>query len=310
MAKIIDNPELAAELISQGEVVAIPTETVYGLAARGDDDNAVTQIFAIKERPQFNPLISHYCSLEAAQADVDINIKVVKLAKHCSPGPLTYILQTRSGCRISTLARANLSTAGIRIPSHALAMRVLESVNFPVVAPSANPSNRLSPVSAEHVDRLLGSKLKYILDGGRSQIGIESTIVDLSQAQTRILREGFITQELIASILEETIYSDMVSDIVAPGMLAKHYSPNYDLILNANPQTQAEALLAFGEAYPTFTKTKNLSPNHSLEEAAANLFSYLHEFEIEGIQSLAVMPIPSQGIGLAINDRLKRAANS
>ena len=319
MSKILtaseENLAKLAELLVRGEVVAFPTETVYGLGADASNEEAVAKIYAIKNRPSFNPLISHYSSADKAWLDVAPNELAFKLAEKFWPGPLTFILPKAKRTRISSLATAGLDCAAVRVPAHPIAMKLLEKLDIPIVAPSANPSTKLSPVSAEHVMNSLGSKLEWILDGRESEVGIESTVIDLTTDTPVILRAGIITEEEIFSVIgrhceERSDEAIPLSRIKSPGMMDRHYSPNVKLRLTTNNPQPNEALLAFGsENIPQgFSLVKNLSPEANLQEAASNLFKYLHELDAMNVSGIAVMPIPNEGIGIAINDRLRRAA--
>lgn len=328
-----ENLAKLAKLLVQGEVVAFPTETVYGLGADASNPEAVAKIYAIKNRPSFNPLISHYSSGDKAWIDVIPSKLAYKLAEKFWPGPLTMILPKSKNSRISSLATAGLDCAAVRVPVHPVAMRLLEKLDIPVVAPSANPSTKLSPVSTEHVMKSLGSKLDWVLDGGECSIGIESTVIDLTTESPVILRAGVITEEEITAVIlselggrrhcEERSNPVLLktgslrplapqdgNSLKSPGMMEKHYAPNVKLRLSINDPQPNEALLAFGsENIPQgFSFVKNLSAEGSLQEAASNLFKYLHELDAMNVSGIAVMPIPNEGIGIAINDRLRRAA--
>ncbi len=313
-----ENLAKLTKLLVQGEVVAFPTETVYGLGADASNPEAVAKIYAIKNRPSFNPLISHYSSGDKAWKDVVPNELAFKLAEKFWPGPLTMILPKAKNSRISSLATAGLDCAAVRVPAHPVAMSLLEKLDIPIVAPSANPSTKLSPVSAKHVMNSLGSKLDWVLDGGECEVGLESTVIDLTSDSPVVLRAGVITEEEIAVvILSERFvlrnFSEAGSNptsIKSPGMMDKHYSPNVRLRLTTNNPQPNEALLAFGsENIPQgFSFVRNLSVEGNLQEAAANLFKYLHELDAMNVSGIAVMSIPNKGIGIAINDRLRRAS--
>lgn len=305
-----ENIEKTAELLKAGEIMAIPTETVYGLAGDATNDQAVTKIFAIKNRPNFNPLISHYSSFEKISRDVIIDERSKKLANKFCPGPLTFVLPKTIDSRISLLASAGLNTAAVRIPAHPIAQAILNQIDRPIVAPSANLSSTLSPVNAKHVEQNLGNRINWIIDGGDSEIGLESTVIDLSTSEAKILRYGKISPEEIKSVIGKVLLpEDEISEIKAPGMLLKHYSPTTPLRLNPMKANINEALLAFGDKIieGDFAFTKNLSPGANLNEAAANLFKYLHELDQMGFSSIAAMTVPNESLGLAINDRLRRA---
>lgn len=306
-----ENVDKAVQLLLRGEIVAIPTETVYGLAGDGSNESAITKIYSTKERPSFNPLISHYSSLEKAKQDVILNNSAIKLFEKFSPGPLTIILLKSEDSRICRLATSGLNTAAIRIPSHPVTQKILQAIDLPIVAPSANPSNRISPVSAEHVEKLFNGSLNFILDGGICEIGLESTIIDLSTNKPTILRNGSITKEMIESVIGEVYETNETLQIKSPGMLAKHYAPKCGLRIGFENPQQDEAALIFGRINPPegFSTILNLSPKEDLNEAAKNLFNYMHYLEEKNVSGIACMLVPDEKIGKAINDKLKRALN-
>ncbi len=290
-----------------GKLVAFPTETVYGLGADATRDAAVAQVFAAKGRPRFNPLIVHVPSLEDAVALGEFSPEASELAKLFWPGPLTLVVPRRKGCPVSLLASAGMPSLAIRVPKHPLAQALLKAVRLPVVAPSANPSGRISPTTAAHVEAGLGSKVSVILDGGPSAIGLESTIVGFLDGRARLLRPGGLARAEIESALGHRLgVGGDAKKPSAPGQLESHYAPRARLRLNARGAKKGEAYLAFGAAYPD--AAFNLSPAGDLTEAAANLFRLLHEIDATGVKAIAVAPIPGEGLGEAINDRLTRAA--
>lgn len=284
----------------QGEIVAIPTETVYGLAGRASDDLAVAKIFAAKERPAFNPLIVHVASLEEAERIAVFDERAIALAEKFWPGPLTLVLPRREG--VSLLATAGLETVGVRVPAHSVAREVLR-LSGPLAAPSANRSGRLSPTKAEHVE--IGS---WVLDGGECGVGIESTIIGVFDSPV-LLRPGVITKEEIEEAAGKV--AEAGGKVIAPGMLARHYAPTKPLRLNAENALPGEAAIGFGKNIPAGAGiTRNLSEKGDLPEAASRLFSTLHELDaMEGVTGIAAAPIPEEGIGRAINDRLRRGAD-
>jgi L-threonylcarbamoyladenylate synthase len=299
------------DLLKQGKVVAIPTETVYGLAGDATNDMACAQIFELKGRPTFNPLISHVYSLEEALKLGDFSKQALQLAEHFWPGPLTLIVKRKANCPISYLASAGLDTIALRVPSHPLMREVLKGVQTPLAAPSANPSGFLSPTTAQHVEKQFHEKL-VVLDGGTCAVGIESTIVDTSVPIPCLLRPGILTAADLKKVIPN-LSTNLISDkINAPGQLKSHYKPTLPLRINASyPLNEGEALLAFGANIPEgYKKVLNLSETENLKEAAAHLFAYLHLLDSPKYKGIAVMPIPNVGIGLAINDRLKRASFS
>lgn len=296
----------AAEALIQGRLVAFPTETVYGLGADATQDKAVAQVFAAKNRPSFNPLIVHVASLEEAAALGEFGIEASELAKLFWPGPLTLVVPRREGCAVSLLASAGLPTIALRVPGHPLAQALLKAARLPVVAPSANPSGRISPTTAAHVREGLGDKVSVILDGGPSMIGLESTIIGCTGERAVLLRPGGLARQEIEKVLGHKLASGGdTKKPSAPGQLESHYAPRARLRLNATTAKPGEAYLAFGEAPDA---RFNLSPAGDLTEAAANLFRLLHELDATGVDAIAVAPVPHEGLGEAINDRLKRAA--
>ena len=304
----------AAEWLRQGGLVAFPTETVYGLGADAGDDRAVAAIFAAKGRPSFNPLIVHVAGLADAEALGAFSDKARRLATAFWPGPLTLVVPRRKGCRVSLLASAGLDTLALRMPRHPVAQALLAACGLALAAPSANRSGEVSPTTAAHVAQSLGMTAALILDGGASPVGIESTVLDLSVEPPVLLRPGFVTAPQIEAIIGPIRHADAAQDSgtaprPAPGMLTRHYAPHTPLRLDATSAQADEALLAFGPQGPAgAAKTLNLSPRGDLIEAAANLFAMLRQLDGEGFAGIAVMPIPHDGLGFAINDRLKRAA--
>jgi len=299
----------AAETLRSGGLVAFPTETVYGLGADATDDRAVAKIFAAKGRPHFNPLIAHVPDADAAARLVRFDARAERLAARFWPGPLTMVLPRRDDCPVSLLAGAGLSTLAVRVPAHPLALDLLRAAGRPVAAPSANRSGRVSPTTAQHVEADLGDRIDMILDGGACVVGVESTVLDLSGPQARVLRQGGVAQETLEEVLGPLASGGAPGVITAPGMLESHYAPDLPLRLNATAARNNEALLAFGPEEPEgFVETLNLSSSGNLAEAAANVFSYLRRLDRIGLDGIAVMTIPERGLGRAINDRLRRAA--
>lgn len=300
----------AVAALEAGEVVAIPTETVYGLAADATNGHAVARIYEIKQRPRFNPLIVHVASRTAAEGLGLFDPIAERLAGAFWPGPLTLVLPMREGCGIAELVTAGLDTVAIRMPAHTVARAVLGAFQLPLAAPSANRSGRLSPTTAAHVAAELGDRVGVILNGGPAPIGIESTIVSTAGGKLVILRPGGIASEDIERIAG--MNAERHDGVVrAPGMLASHYAPTAMLRLNAWSVRPGEAFLAFGnEKLPgaeNAVAMRDLSPSGDLREAAARLFGSLRELD-EAADVIAVAPIPDIGLGVAINDRLLRAA--
>jgi L-threonylcarbamoyladenylate synthase len=304
----------AAALLRTGKLVAFPTETVYGLGADATDGQAVAAIYAAKGRPAFNPLIIHVAERRDLDALIEWNDAARLLAAAFWPGALTLILPRRKTAPISLLASAGLDTLAVRIPSHPVARQLLRAVDFPLAAPSANASGRLSPTTAAHVAESLGDKVDLILDGGRSQVGVESTVVSLVVPEPIILRPGSVTPEQVAQILgrDVAVYESALGADNAPpspGMLASHYAPHLPLRLNVVTPQENEAYLSFGaDSVTNGAAHVNLSPRGDLAEAAANLFAMLRQLDKPTFSGIAVAPIPAIGLGLAINDRLRRAA--
>jgi len=293
----------AARVLSQGGLVAFPTETVYGLGADATNGAAVARLYAAKGRPRFNPLIAHVAEAKAALSLARFSDDAKLLAGVFWPGPLTLVLPKADGCPVSELATAGLDSIAVRVPDHAIARDLLKAFGKPVVAPSANQSGHVSPTSAEHV------RVDLIVDGGPASVGVESTIVSCLGTPT-LLRPGGVPRDAIERVLgHPLVIAEASSDEtpLAPGMLASHYAPKSPLRLNATDVRPGEALLAFGPGSPRAAATLNLSPDGDLVEAAANLFSYLRTLDAAGVV-IAVMPIPNEGLGEAINDRLARAA--
>ena len=286
----------AAALIRAGQPVAVPTETVYGLAADATNGEAVARIYAAKGRPSFNPLIVHVPDLAAAEALGEFNKSAHELATRYWPGPLTLVVPMRGDAPIASLATAGLPTVALRVPAHPAMQALLKATGRPLAAPSANASGRISPTRAEHVLASLGGRIPLILDAGATERGIESTIVAASGEQLRLLRPGPI------EVAEATGTTGQA--IEAPGMLASHYAPTKPLRLNATEARSGEWLIGFADV----AGHDNLSAAGNLAEAAANLFTALHHADAQMIESIAVAPVPDQGLGLAINDRLRRAA--
>ena len=300
--------EEAAALIRAGQLVAFPTETVYGLGADATNDRAVARIFKTKARPQFNPLIVHVRDLKQAECHTVFDEPATRLAAKFWPGALTFVLPRRTGSNLSKLVSAGLDTVAVRSPVHPAARRLLELAKCPVAAPSANRSGYLSPTAADHVAEDLGKEITLILDGGPCPIGVESTIIDLSRTPPSLLRPGGIPSEDIAAELGELDIGNPKS-IRAPGMLTNHYAPVTPVRLNAQDCKDSEALLAFGpKPIPDARVSANLSPTGDLVEAASNLFAMLHMLDATDCTAIVAMSVPKRGLGLAINDRLRRAA--
>ena len=302
----------AADALRAGGLVAFPTETVYGLGADATSNAAVARIYAAKGRPSFNPLIAHVGSLEAARREGDFNADALTLARAFWPGPLTLVVPAASGGRVGDLARAGLETLALRVPAHPVALALLAATGLPIAAPSANVSGHVSPTLASHVRADLDGRVDIILDGGPTRVGVESTIVACLAGGPRILRAGGVTRDDIARALGRSMAADDADEgaVIAPGMLASHYAPRARVRLEARVVAPGEAALDFGGALAEFPAAAriDLSPFGDTEEAAARLFGALRALDVAGVSGIAVAPVPMEGLGEAINDRLRRAA--
>lgn len=285
----------AARLILAGEPVAVPTETVYGLAADATNPEAVARIYEAKGRPSFNPLIVHVPDIGAAQEIGDLGPEAVALAQQHWPGPLTLVVPLKESAAIASIATAGLATVGLRVPDHPAMQALLRACGRPLAAPSANASGAISPTRAAHVLKSLGGRIPLVIDGGATRRGIESTIVGATGGPLRLLRRGPVE-------VDATPVSG--SSIEAPGQLASHYAPSKPLRLDAVDADDDEFLIGFGEV----AGTASLSAAGDLVEAASRLFDLLHEADASASARIAVAPVPQEGLGAAINDRLRRAA--
>lgn len=318
----------AAALLLAGELVAFPTETVYGLGADATNEAAVAKIFAAKERPRFNPLISHVPTADAAFALGDADARAVRVAEAFWPGPLTLVLKRAANCPIAWLTSAGLESVALRVPGAEPARRLLEAVGRPVAAPSANRSGRISPTTAEHVLAELGDRIPLTLDGGPCRVGLESTVLDLSGETARLLRPGSVTREALETLIGPVELAAEGDAIAAPGMLASHYAPEARIRLNARERRTGEVFLDFGgtlagkhggaldedgDGDGDGEADADLSPTGDLVEASARLFACLRALDARGPATIAIAPIteggdPERGLAAAINDRLRRAA--
>ena len=308
----------AAEILRAGGLVAFPTETVYGLGADATSSSAVAGIYAAKERPRFNPLIAHLPDLEAARREGVFNDDALRLAQAFWPGPLTLVVPRTATGSVCELARAGLDSVALRIPAHPLAQSLLHAAGRPIAAPSANRSGRISPTSAAHVMGDLDHRIDAILDGGATQVGLESTIVACLDDYPLILRPGGVSRERIEEALGRSLAAGPNASHangtapIAPGMLTSHYAPRATVRLEAVDVRPGEAVLLFGSrALPGLAQAAevlDLSPSRDLTEAASNLFGYLRALDETGAAGIGVAPIPEIGLGEAINDRLRRAA--
>jgi L-threonylcarbamoyladenylate synthase len=309
--------QAASRTLASGGLVAFPTETVYGLGADAANATAIAHLYAAKGRPAFNPLIAHVADLKAARRIGRFDDRAQKLAETFWPGPLTLVVPKAEGCPVAELATAGLDTVAIRIPDHPVAQGILRAFGGAVVAPSANISGHVSPTLAAHVESDLAGRIDLIVDGGAVEVGVESTIVGCFEAPM-LLRPGGLSRERIEAALGAPLArppADLDNDSsqpLAPGMLASHYAPRANVRLDAREVAPDEALLAFGSVplpgEASAAAVMNLSPDGDLDEAAANLFGYLRALDAKATRTIAVMTIPENGLGEAINDRLRRAA--
>ncbi len=292
----------AAHILRSGGVVALPTETVYGLAARADNADAVEKIFAAKNRPAINPLICHVSSIEMAKTLVEFDMLAIKLVEKFWPGALTLVLPKKNGT-VDQAVSAGLETLAVRMPAHEGMLSIIEAVGAPLAAPSANRSGRMSPTLASHVARDMEDKIDMIIDGGPTKFGLESTVIAVRDGDVTILRHGAIALEDIEAVLGFKVSEVTTAKTPqSPGQLLRHYAPKTKLVLHSQ---KGEVQLGFGTG-----GTRDLSPSRNLQEAASNLFSMLEELDQMGAKEIHIATIPHEGVGVAINDRLKRAATS
>ncbi len=317
MTQISSNIDSAKEILELGELVAIPTETVYGLAANAFSENAVKKIFALKNRPSFNPLIVHIASVsQLATVAVNVPPLALKLAETFWPGPLTLLLEKNS--TVPNAVTAGNTTVAVRVPNHSLTLELLKQLSFPVAAPSANPYMSISPTKPEHVKKYFDGKLKFILDGGACQEGIESTIIGFKNEKAVLFREGSCAISEIEKITGTLLLADADSaKPQAPGMMKRHYAPNTPLILTSNYEKVLQKNAHKNVGILTFTNLgtksntviyKYLSQSESLKEAASNLYATLIDMDSLGLDLIIAVYMPNKGIGKTINDRLERAS--
>ena len=302
------NIKKARNLLNKRECVAIPTETVYGIAGNAYSDTACKKIFRLKKRPMNNPLIIHYYDLKKLKDDCDLNVDFLKLYKRFCPGPITFILNQKKSSKISKIATNKKSTLAVRFPKHPVVRSLLKYLKFPIAAPSANISSRVSAVTSSDVKDDFGKKIKYILEGGRSSVGVESTIIDLRK-KPKILRLGGLEVGTIQKILKKKIsINTNPSKISAPGQLKIHYSPGIPIRLNVKKIKKDEAFLLIKKNKINKTNYYFLSKKGDLKEAAKNLYTILRKIKKDNYKSIAVDKIPNIGIGKTINDRLLKAS--
>ncbi len=305
----LHNLKKAKKILENDKIIGIPTETVYGLAGNAYSNKAVKKIYYLKKRPAINPIIIHYYNLKILKNDVIINNNFLKLYKAFCPGPITFILNKKTSSKVTFEATAKKKTIAVRFPKHKVARKLLSILKLPLAAPSANLSSRLSPTSSTDVADEFKNKIKFILEGGRSKVGLESTIVDLT-GHVKVLRPGSITPKSIGKILKKKIkIIKKAKKITSPGQLKKHYYPGIPVIINMRKPKKNEAVVGFGKRFKRRKNYFNLSGNGNLKEAANNLYKTLRKIKNKGYKSIIVNKIPSVGIGMAINDRLKRASS-
>tara|TARA_B100000902_G_C27091395_1_gene804005 strand:- start:2 stop:934 length:933 start_codon:yes stop_codon:yes gene_type:complete len=302
------NIKKAQKLLDKSECVAIPTETVYGLAANAYSNKACKKIYKLKKRPKNNPLIVHYLNDQILKKDCFFNNDFLKLYKKFCPGPITFILNLKKNSKISKIVTNNKNTLAVRFPKHPVTRNLLKKISFPLAAPSANPSSKISAVSSSDVKDDFGKKVKYILEGGKSSIGLESTIIDVRK-KPRILRLGGLEVSDIKKILKKKIIiKNKTKKISAPGQFKLHYSPGIPIRLNVKKIYKNEAFLSIKKLRKNKSNFYFLSKNGNLNEAAKNLYSTLRKIKKDKYKSIAISKIPNKGLGKTINDRLKRAS--
>ncbi|MDA7718949.1 L-threonylcarbamoyladenylate synthase [Candidatus Pelagibacter sp.] len=308
MKSIQSNIKKAKNYLDKNHCVAVPTETVYGLAGNAYSNMSVKKIFNLKKRPKNNPLIVHYLDINKLKDDCYINDDFIKLYNHFSPGPITFILKLKKDSKISKFVTNKQTSLAVRFPKHPLFRKLLKVLNYPLAAPSANISTRLSSVKASDVIEEFGSKIKYVLDGGRCQIGLESTIINLLSKPT-ILRFGGLDISKIKKILKKKVLIKTNSKKkIAPGQFPLHYSPGIPLRINAKKSKKNEAFVLIKKRKTTFKNYYYLSKNNNLKQSAKNLYTILRKIKKDGYKKIAVEKIQNKGIGKTINDRLNRAS--
>lgn len=296
--------------LKNGNVAALPTETVYGLGGNAYKESSVLKIFNLKGRPKSNPLIIHYYNLYDAINDIEINEYFLKLYKQFCPGPITFILNKKIHTKINHLASAKLKTVAVRFPKHKIIRSILKKIDFPLAMPSANKSENISPVCAEDVLDEFKNKVRVIMDGGKCKIGLESTVIDLTNIP-EILRPGIINKNLIEKVLKLKFKKSTKNKIVkAPGMMKKHYSPGIPVLINQKKHDEKSAFIYLGSRYQNKKKFFSLSKKSNLNEAASNLYKIFRIIKKKGYKKIQICKIPNKGSGIAINDRIKRASQT
>jgi L-threonylcarbamoyladenylate synthase len=296
------------KILNKRSLVGLPTETVYGLAGNAYSKEAVEKIFRLKKRPKLNPLIIHYYDIKQTLNDVIINKNFKKLYKKLCPGPITFILKKNKDSRINSLASGKLQTVAIRFPKHKITRSILKKINYPLAMPSANISSNVSPVRAIDVYEDFKKKIKLIIDGGQSKVGIESTVIDLVN-NPKILRPGIINFSEIEKILKLKLKKNTNSlKIRSPGMLKKHYSPGIPVLINQKKSDKKSAFIYLGDKYKNKKNFFSLSKNSNIDEAASKLYKTFRLIKKQGFKKIQIAKIPFKGTGIAINDRIKRSA--
>ena len=297
------------KILKNGGVAGLPTETVYGLGGNAYSKSSINKIYKIKSRPKINPLIIHYYNQMNARKDIITNKYFEKLYKKFCPGPITFILKRRPGSKIHPIACAKLKTVAIRFPKNKIIRSILKKTNFPLAMPSANRSTSISPVSSTDVFEEFNKKLKIIIDGGKSLIGIESTVIDLT-ARPKILRPGIIDKKKIEKVLKMKIQNNKKNGkVLSPGMMKKHYSPGIPVLINQKKYDGNSAFIYLGNRYKNKKNFFSLSKNCNLNTAASNLYKVFRIIKRKGYKKIQISKIPNSGIGVAINDRIEKAAN-
>ena len=302
------NLNKAKKILIKNKIIAVPTETVYGLAGNAYSNKSVKKIYNLKKRPKNNPLIIHYYNLNMLKKDAFIDNNFLKLYKKFSPGPLTFILRKKEKSKISRFANANLNTIAVRFPNNKVIRSLLKKLNFPLAVPSANISTGVSPTEPADVIDEFKDNIKFILDGGKSRIGLESTVVNLC-GKINILRPGSINNAEITKVIGKKVFNIMrLKKIVSPGLLKRHYSPGIPIKLNVKRSDDKAAFIVFGKRYKMKKNMFNLSSKNNLNEAAKNLYKILRKIKKLKYKKINVVRIPNKRIGIAINDRLRKAA--
>ena len=304
------NLKKAIDYLSKGNVIGLPTETVYGLGGNAYSENSIRKIYKLKGRPKFNPLIIHYFGLNNVLKDVYINRYFIKLYKKFCPGPITFILKKKKNSRIHPYSLANLKTVAVRFPKHKMIRNILKEIDFPLAMPSANKSERVSPVCAEDVNEEFKKKIPLIINGGISKVGIESTVIDLT-SYPKILRPGRIHKNVIEKTLKLKIKKRSINKIIrSPGMMTKHYSPGIPVLINQKKYDGKSAFIYLGKKYKNIKNFFSLSKSFNLDEAASNLYKTFRLIKKKGYKQIQISKIPDTGSGIAINDRIERASKS